>query len=114
MAEYIIDAKNKKLGRLSSEIAIILQGKKNPDYEPRLSGNDTVRIRNVSKIVVTGKKLDQKKYYKHSGPLGHLKEKKLSDAMEKSPEWVLRHAVNLMLPKNRLRAKRMRRLIVEE
>jgi len=112
--EHVIDAKNKKLGRLASDIAVILQGKKDVSYEPRLSGNDTVRVKNVSKVAVTGKKMDQKKYYKHAGPLGHLKEKKLSDAMEKDPSWVLRHAVNLMLPKNKLRAKRMRRLIIEQ
>jgi large subunit ribosomal protein L13 len=112
--EHIIDATHRKLGRLASEIAVILQGKTHASYDPKISGTDTVRVRNISKMVVTGKKYEQKKYYKHSGPLGHLKEKKLSDTLDENPEWVLRHAVNLMLPKNKLRAKRMRRLIMEK
>ncbi len=113
MADYLIDAKNKKLGRLASEIAVILQGKNKADYEPRLAGNDRVIVKNVQKIIVSGSKADKKIYYKHTGPLGHLKENKFKNVFEKKPGWVLCHAVNLMLPKNRLRAKRMKRLIIE-
>jgi large subunit ribosomal protein L13 len=110
---YIIDAKNKRLGRLASEIAVILQGKKNPSYEPRLEGSDRVIIKNADKIVLTGRKVKQKRYYRHAGPLGHLKVRKYEDVFAKKPTWVLRHAVKLMLPKNRLQAKRMKRLIIE-
>src|SRR5579872_2357668 len=111
--DHQVDAKNKKLGRLSSEIASILQGKKNPNYNPRILGGDRVILKNISQIVVTGKKLNQKIYYHHTGPLGHLKERKLSDVFTKNPAWVLRHAVRLMLPKNRLNAKRLKNLIIE-
>lgn len=111
--EYIIDAKNKKLGRLASEIAVILQGKNKPSYEPRLEGGDRVVIKNVDKITVSGRKTKQKVYYRHSGPLGHLKVRKFEDVFAKKPAWVLRHAVRLMLPKNRLLARRMKRLIIE-
>ena len=111
--EYVIDAKNKSLGRVASEIALILQGKKDPSYHPRNEGNDFVILKNASKIRVTGKKAEQKKYYHHSGPLGHLKEERYKEKFAKDPAWVVRHAVRLMLPKNRLNARRMKRLIIE-
>lgn len=111
--DYKIDAKNKKLGRLASEIAVILQGKKHVVYNPKDSGSDRVIIENISKIVMTGRKTSQKIYYRHAGRLGHLKERKFKDVFAKNPAWVLRHSVNLMLPKNRLRAKRMKRLIIK-
>lgn len=113
MTDHIIDAKNKKLGRLASEIAIILQGKKHAVYEPRLAGADRVIVKNIKAITLSGKKSAQKVYYSHTSQIGHLKEKKYKDIFEKKPAWVLRHAVNLMLPKNRLRVKRMKRLIIE-
>ncbi len=113
MADHIIDAKTKKLGRLSTEVASILQGKIYPSYNPKFSGNDRVIVKNINGLSVSGRKANQKIYYKHSGPLGHLKEKKYADVFKKDPAWILRHAVNLMLPKNKLRAKRMRRLIIE-
>lgn len=112
--DYIIDVKNKRLGRVATQIAGILQGKHHADYEPRKSGADRVVIKNITKLAVSGRKVSQKVYYKHTGPLGHLKETKYADAFEKKPDWVLRHAVSLMLPKNKLRAKRMRRLIIEK
>jgi large subunit ribosomal protein L13 len=111
--KYTIDAKGKKLGRLASEIAVILQGKKNPGYEPRLEGEDTVVVKNIKDMVVTGRKADQKIYYRHTGPLGHLKKRKYAEVFEKKPAWVLENAVRLMLPKNRLLKKRMKRLIIE-
>ena len=111
--DYTLDAKNKPLGRLASEIATILQGKKHAAYEPRLLGTDRVIVKNADKVVLTGRKPAQKVYYKHTGKLGHLKETKFKDAFAKNPKWVLQHAVNLMLPKNKLRAKRMRQLIFE-
>jgi large subunit ribosomal protein L13 len=113
MADYIIDAKNKKLGRLASEIAVILQGKKSSKYNPKDSGEDRVIVKNVRDIVLTGSKSLEKVYYRHTGPLGHLKERKFRDIFAKNPAWVLRKAVFRMLPKNRLRAKRMKRLTIE-
>ncbi len=112
--EYVIDAKKKPLGRLASEIAVILQGKMHPTYEPRMEGVDRVVVKNMKDVALTGRKMEQKIYYKHTGPLGHLKERKIKDVFAKDPAWVLRHAVELMLPKNRLRTKRMQRLIIEK
>lgn len=111
--EIIIDAKGKKLGRLASEIASLLQNKHLPIYNPRLEGGTRVLVKNIGALVVTGRKAEQKIYYKHAGPLGHLKEKRMRDVLVKNPKWVLRHAVNLMLPKNKLRAKRIKRLVIE-
>lgn len=111
--DYQLDAKNKPLGRLASEIAIILQGKKKTSYEPKKIGGDRVIVKNIKEIVLTGKKAAQKIYYRHSGPLGHLKEKKFANVFEKKPAFVLRRAVRLMLPKNRLAAKRLKNLIIE-
>lgn len=112
--EYLIDAKNKRLGRLASEIAIILQGKKNPQYEPRLVGPDCVRVENIKKITVSGKKERQKVYYHQpAGYLGHLKKRTYRQVFEKDPAKVLRLAVLRMLPKNKLRAKRIKKLIIE-
>lgn len=113
--DYLIDAKNKKLGRLASEIAVILQGKKNLNYEPKMSGADWVRVKNVDKIVVSGKKERQKIYYHQTpGYIGHLKKRTYREVFEKDPAKVLRLAVLRMLPKNRLRIKRMKRLIIEK
>jgi large subunit ribosomal protein L13 len=111
--DYRIDVKNKRLGRVATEIAMILQGKKNADYNPRFNGTDRAIVKNVEHITLSGDKENSKVYYKHTGPLGHLKESKYKDVKEKDPKWALRHAVNSMLPKNKLRAKRMRRLIFE-
>ena len=111
---YTIDAKNKILGRLASDISIILQGKKSPGYEPRLVGKDKVLLKNYKDISFTGKKLKNKIYYKHTGYVGHLKEKTLEQAMEKDPKWVIREAVRRMLPKNSLNPKRLKNLVFVE
>ena len=112
--EYTIDAKNKKLGRLASEIAVILQGKKNPKYEPRLSGDAKVMVKNIDKMEFSGKKVKQKKYYRHTTQIGHLKEETLQMILEKKgPAEVLRRAVKGMLPKNKLLIRRIKRLIIE-
>lgn len=113
MKQHIIDAKGKRLGRLASEIASLLQGKTHPSYEPRLAGSEKVIVKNISKIEITGKKMKQKKYYRHTGPLGHLKTQTLEEKFKKNPAWVLRHAVRLMLPKNRLQKPRLKKLIIE-
>ncbi|MFH0712890.1 MAG: 50S ribosomal protein L13 [Candidatus Jorgensenbacteria bacterium] len=111
--KYTIDAKGKKLGRLASEIAVILQGKKSPAYEPRLEGNDEVVVKNIKSMVISGRKSEEKVYYRHTGPLGHLKKRTYEEVFEKKPNWVLQNAVRLMLPKNRLLKKRMKKLVIE-
>ncbi|OGG43912.1 50S ribosomal protein L13 [Candidatus Jorgensenbacteria bacterium RIFCSPLOWO2_12_FULL_42_11] len=112
--DYIFDAKNKKLGRLASEVAVILQGKKNPDYEPRMAGTDRVIVKNIAAIEVSGQKERQKIYYHQpAGYIGHLKARTYREVFQKSPKKVLQLAVLRMLPKNKLQAKRMKRLIIE-
>lgn len=110
---YTIDATNKRLGRLASEIAVILQGKKHADYEPRLAGSDKVVVLNLKNLVFTGNKLSQKKYYRHTGYMGHLKSAGLEELFKNNPKNVLRLAVKRMLPKNFLLAERMKRLIIK-
>lgn len=112
--DHTFDAKGKRLGRLASEIATILQGKHTARYHPRFEGDDRVIVKNIRAISVSGKKAKAKIYYRHTGPLGHLKERKFQDVFEKKPAWVLKNAVRLMLPKNRLAARRLKRLIIEE
>ena len=112
--EYTIDASNQKLGRLASEIAVILQGKKRSSYDPRLPGVDRIIVKNAKKIEITGRKYSKKIYYHNTGYMGHLREKTFRDLFEKSPEKVLWKAVYNMLPKNRLRIKRLKRLKIEK
>ncbi|MEK7192398.1 MAG: 50S ribosomal protein L13 [Patescibacteria group bacterium] len=110
---HVIDATNQKLGRLASKIAQILQGKLHPSYNPRLPGSDRVVVKNASKIAVSGEKMEKKIYYRHTGYMGHLREKVFKDAFAKSPEKVLLLAVSRMLPKNFLRQPRLNRLVIE-
>ena len=112
--EHVIDAKNQTLGRLASKIAQILQGKHSVDYAPHLAGNDKVVVKNVSKLVVTGRKSEQKIYYRHTGYMGHLRKHKYKEVFAKTPERVLWYAVYNMLPKNWLRQKRLNRLVIEK
>ena len=111
MADYHIDAKNKVLGRLASDIAHILQGKKSATYEPRNIGNDKVFVTNCDGLKVTGSKEKNKIYYRHTGYVGHLKESTFEQMMAKDPRKVLRLAVRRMLPKNFLNQKRMKNLV---
>src|SRR4029077_19445617 len=98
--EYHIDAKNKILGRMASEIAMILQGKKSAAYEPRVTGTDKVYLKNYREVKVSGNKRTEKIYYRHTGYVGHLKEKTFEQELAKNPKWVVREAVRRMLPKN--------------
>ncbi|MFQ5754283.1 MAG: 50S ribosomal protein L13 [bacterium] len=109
--DHHIDAKNKILGRLSSEIVITLQGKRSVKYEPRLAGNDRVFIKNYKDIKVTGHKPKDKIYFRHTGYAGHLKKKTFEEAFGKDPKWVIREAVRRMLPKNSLNSRRLKNLI---
>ena len=99
---YVVDAEGLALGRVASQVANILRGKNKPIYTPNVDTGDYVIIVNASKIVLTGKKLDQKIYYKHSGYVGGLKETKYRKLMAEKPEEALRHAVVGMLPKGPL------------
>jgi len=110
---HIIDASGKVLGRLASEIAILLRGKHKPNFVPYKDMGDFVVVKNVEKLKFTGKKLEQKKYYRHSGYIGGLKEIPLQRLFQTRPEEVLRKAVWGMLPKNKLRKKQIKRLKIE-
>ncbi len=105
-----IDASGKILGRLASEIAVLLRGKHKVDFSYHLNQGDRVVVSNVEKMKVTGRKLKQKIYYRHSGYPGGLKERTLEEMMKKDPAEVLRLAVYRMLPKNKLRDKMIKRL----
>jgi large subunit ribosomal protein L13 len=109
--EYHIDAKNKVLGRLATDIALILQGKKSAAYQRNRVSDDKVYVKNVEGLRVTGNKLIQKTYYKHTGYVGHLKEKSLEQKMEQDPKWVLQRAVRKMLPRNFLTQQRIKNLV---
>jgi large subunit ribosomal protein L13 len=112
--DYHIDAKNKILGRVASDIACILQGKKHPNYAPNRVSNDRVYVKNYGEVAVTGKKLVQKVYYRHTGYVGHLKEARLEERLAKNPKVVIREAVRKMLPRNFLNQRRLRHLIFVE
>ena len=107
---YLVDAKDKVLGRIASRIAILLMGKHKPQYTPHIDCGDFVVVVNADKFRVTGKKMSDKIYYSHSFYPGGLKQTTLKEMLKKHPERVIYHAVNGMLPKNRLRSRRMRRL----
>ena len=99
---YVVDAEGLALGRVASQVANILRGKNKPIYTPNVDTGDFVIVINASKVILTGKKLDQKIYYKHSGFVGGLKETKYRKLMAEKPEEALRHAVVGMLPKGPL------------
>ena len=108
--EIIVDAKNKSLGRLATVIAHYLQGKHRPDYEPSKDRQVFVLIKNLDKAKFTGKKFNQKVFVKHTGYIGHLKEIPLKLLWSKDKLEVLRKVVSKMLPKNKLRKKRLLRI----
>ena len=109
---YVVDAEGKTLGRLASEVANVLRGKKKPIYTPHIDTGDYVIVVNAEKIVTTGKKLDQKKYYHHSEYVGGMKEATLKEMMQKKPEFVITHAVKGMLPKGPLGRQMLKKLHV--
>lgn len=99
---YVVDAEGKILGRLASEIAKVLRGKNKPEFTPHVDVGDYVIVINAEKVVLTGKKLDQKMYRHHTGYVGNLKEIKCKDLLAEKPERILEAAVKGMLPKNSL------------
>jgi len=109
---YVIDAEGQTLGRLATKVATVLRGKHKPTYTPHVDTGDHVIIINVDKVVLTGKKLDQKKFRWHTGYLGGLKERSYRDMMQKQPEKVMMHAVKGMLPKNSLGRQMLKKLRV--
>lgn len=109
---YVVDADGKTLGRMASEVASVLRGKHKPIYTPHVDCGDYVIIINASKIVLTGKKLEQKKFRWHTGYIGHLRERSYKELMAKKPEFVVEQAIKGMLPKNTLGREMYKKLKV--
>jgi large subunit ribosomal protein L13 len=107
---YLVDAEGKTLGRLATQIADTLRGKRKPQYTPHVDTGDFVIVVNAEKIQVTGNKLDQKRYYRHSGYPGGLRSRTLREQLDRRPTEVLRVAVKGMLPKNRLARQQITKL----
>jgi large subunit ribosomal protein L13 len=106
----LIDASTAPLGRIATQIAMYLTGKYKPTYTPHIDGGDYVVVVNAKKAVLTGGKDTDKKYYRHSGFPGGIKETTAKELREKKPEYIIENAVKGMLPKNKLAAERLRRL----
>ena len=109
---YVVDAEAQTLGRLATQIAGVLRGKGKPAYTPHVDTGDFVVVVNAEKIAVTGNKRADKKYYRHSGYPGGIKERSLEEMLARRPEEVIRHAVKGMLPRNRLARKQLTKLKV--
>ena len=109
---YVVDAENKTLGRLATQIANVLRGKRKPTYTPHVDVGDFVIVVNAEKVAVTGDKREKKVYWRHSGYPGGIRSRTLGDMLEKRPEEVIRKAVKGMLPRNRLARAQLRKLKV--
>ena len=109
---YVVDAADYTLGRLASQVAAVLRGKNKPTYTPFIDCGDNVIVINAEKVQFTGKKLDQKVYYKHSDYVGEMKETTLRELMQKNPEKVVELAVKGMLPKGPLGREMYKKLHV--
>ncbi|OGZ35393.1 MAG: 50S ribosomal protein L13 [Candidatus Portnoybacteria bacterium RIFCSPLOWO2_01_FULL_43_11] len=107
---YTIDAKNRILGRLSAEVAVLLRGKNRPDFAPHIDSENEVVVFNTDKIKFTGRKIKQKIYYHHSGYPGGIKSRRLEEALKRDSREVIRKAVYGMLPGNKLRDRMIKRL----
>lgn len=107
-----LDASDQAIGRLASEIAIILRGKNKAEFQPHIDAGDIVEVVNISQASFSGKKLLQKKYFSYSGYQSGLKTKRMSEVFSKNPGEVLRRAVKQMLPATKLRDAQMKRLII--
>jgi large subunit ribosomal protein L13 len=107
---YVVDAEGQTLGRLATEITRILRGKNKPQYTPHVDTGDFVVVVNAEKVVVTGKKAEQKVYRRHSGYPGGLNETSYARMMERRPTEILRRAVKGMMPKTRLARQQLRKL----
>jgi|SRR3989339_662774 len=111
--EHIIDATDRPLGRIASEISVFLCGKNKPQYEPHHDTGDFVKVQNIQYMKLTGKKLQQKVYYRNTGYPGGIRTTLARDLLKNNPEKLLRMSVRDMLPKNTLRTNRLKRLIIE-
>ena len=109
---YVVDAEGEILGRLASKVAFVLRGKHKPEYTPHVDCGDNVIIINAEKVVLTGKKLTDKEYIRHSGYPGGQKVETPVEMLEKHPERIIEHAIKGMLPKNRLGSELFRNLKV--
>ena len=109
---YMVDAKDQVLGRMATRVAMYLRGKHKPVFTPNTDTGDFVIIINADKVRVTGNKYEDKKYYSHSGYVGHIKETSYKERMESCPEEIIRDAVWGMLPKNRLGRQMIKKLKV--
>ena len=109
---HLIDASDKVLGRLASEIAKILRGKNKPLFTPHMDAGDYVVVVNAERVVLTGNKLEKKAYYRHSGYVGGLKKTTAKEMLEKSPENLIKFAVKGMLPKTSLGRRQLTKLKV--
>ena len=108
----LVDANGQNLGRLSTQLATLLRGKNKPEYTPHCDVGDFVVVINAEKISVTGKKREEKRYYRHSGYPGGIKSRTLNEMLDRRPEEVIRIAVKGMLPRNRLARKQLTKLKV--
>ena len=109
---YVLDAEGKTLGTVATEAATLLRGKHKPTFAPHVDCGDHVIVINAEKVVLTGNKLEQKKYYHYTGYIGNLKERKYADLMKTNPEFVITKAVKGMLPSTTLGRKALTRLRV--
>ena len=109
---FVVDAEGQVLGRFATEIARVLMGKHKPSYVPFMDTGDGVIVINASKVEMTGRKVEQKMYYRHTGYVGHLKETQAKKMMAQRPEYVIIHAVKGMLPKNKLGRQMIKKLKV--
>jgi len=107
---YVVDAEGKTLGRMATQIADVLRGKRKPSYTPHVDVGDFVIVINAAKVAVTGDKREKKLYWRHSGYPGGIRSRALGDLLEKRPEEVIRKAVKGMLPRNRLARQQLRKL----
>jgi len=109
---YVVDAKDKILGRLATEIASRLRGKHKPTFSPFIDNGDFIIVTNADKVQLTGKKWDDKKYYRHTGYIGGIKETTAKDLLEKHPTDLVTNAVKGMLPKNKIGRAQLKKLKV--
>jgi large subunit ribosomal protein L13 len=108
----VVDASGQTLGRLATQVADVLRGKRKPEYTPHIDTGDFVVVVNAEKVAVTGDKLAQKRYYRHSGYPGGLRSRTLAEMLERRPEEVIRRAVKGMMPRNRLARRQLTKLKV--
>jgi large subunit ribosomal protein L13 len=109
---YVVDAEGKTLGRLATQLADVLRGKRKPEYTPHCDTGDFVVVVNAEKVAVTGNKREQKRYWRHSGYPGGIRSRTLGEMLERRPEEVIRRAVKGMLPRNRLARRQITKLKV--